>query len=173
MLAARFGGEPIAVALEQSRGALVFMLSKYEQLQIYPIHSRAAAQFRAALFLLDRTPQMTLGGGCLVAAARRDVCIGKYPNAGGHLAVTPMTGRTWWETRCCGTCNLLEPGTARSRMGAGGERVGAVQQRVLRASSEDLIGVVRGSALCGGGDNRMAIWMEVQILCAVVTQCRW
>ena len=50
MLAARFGGDPIAVALEQSRGALVFMLSKYEQLHIYPIHSRAAAQFRAALF---------------------------------------------------------------------------------------------------------------------------
>jgi transposase len=35
--------------VEQSRGALVFMLGKYEQLHIYPIHPRAATQFRAAL----------------------------------------------------------------------------------------------------------------------------
>src|SRR5262249_5267541 len=50
MLSRRFGNQAIAVAVEQSRGALVFMLSKYEQLHIYPIHPRAAAQFRAALF---------------------------------------------------------------------------------------------------------------------------
>ena len=50
MLTGRFGNQPIAVAVEQSRGTLVFMLSKYEQLHIYPIHPRAAAQFRAALF---------------------------------------------------------------------------------------------------------------------------
>jgi transposase len=50
MLSARFGSQPIAVAVEQSRGALVFMLSKYAQLYLYPIHPRAAAQFRAALF---------------------------------------------------------------------------------------------------------------------------
>jgi transposase len=46
----RFNNQPIAVALEQSRGALVFMLSKYAQLHLYPIHPRAAAQFRSALF---------------------------------------------------------------------------------------------------------------------------
>ena len=40
----------IAVALEQSRGALVFMLAKYAHLHLYPIHPRAAAQFRAALY---------------------------------------------------------------------------------------------------------------------------
>jgi len=49
-LSSRFPGQPIAVAVEQSRGALVFMLSKYEHLHIYPIHPRAAAQFRAALY---------------------------------------------------------------------------------------------------------------------------
>jgi transposase len=49
-LSARFPGQPIALAVEQSRGALVFMLSKYEQLHLYPIHPRAAAQFRAALY---------------------------------------------------------------------------------------------------------------------------
>lgn len=50
MLSGRFGDQAIAVAVEQSRGALVFMLSKYERLHIYPVHPRAAAQFRAALF---------------------------------------------------------------------------------------------------------------------------
>lgn len=50
ILSSRFGGRPIAVAVEQSRGALVFMLSKYEHLYLYPIHPRAAAQFRAALY---------------------------------------------------------------------------------------------------------------------------
>jgi transposase len=50
MLSGRFGDQAIAVAVEQSRGALVFMLSKYKQLYLYPIHPRAAAQFRAALF---------------------------------------------------------------------------------------------------------------------------
>jgi len=50
VLSSRFPGQPIAVAVEQSRGALVFMLSKYEQVHVYPIHPRAAAQFRAALF---------------------------------------------------------------------------------------------------------------------------
>jgi transposase len=49
MLSARFGGQPVPLAVEQSRGSLVFMLGKYEQLHVYPIHPRAAAQFRAAL----------------------------------------------------------------------------------------------------------------------------
>ena len=49
-LFSRFPEQPIALAVEQSRGALVFMLSKYEHLHIYPIHPRAAAQFRAALY---------------------------------------------------------------------------------------------------------------------------
>lgn len=49
-LFSHFPAQPIALAVEQSRGALVFMLSKYENLHIYPIHPRAAAQFRAALY---------------------------------------------------------------------------------------------------------------------------
>jgi transposase len=49
-LFSRFPAQAIAVAVEQSRGALVFMLSKYEHLHIYPIHPRAAAQFRGALY---------------------------------------------------------------------------------------------------------------------------
>jgi len=42
----RFGGRPVAVALEQSRGPLVFMLSKYEHLVIFPVHPTALANYR-------------------------------------------------------------------------------------------------------------------------------
>jgi hypothetical protein len=50
MLGKRFSGQPVAVALEQSRGALVFMLGSYEQLHIYPVHPGTSSQFRAALY---------------------------------------------------------------------------------------------------------------------------
>jgi hypothetical protein len=49
-LSARFADEPIAIALEQSQGALVFMLGTYGNLHLYPIQPRAAAQLRAALY---------------------------------------------------------------------------------------------------------------------------
>ena len=42
----RFEGRPIAVALEQSHGPLVFMLSKYAHLVLYPVHPSAAANYR-------------------------------------------------------------------------------------------------------------------------------
>lgn len=48
-LAARFGGGPIAVALEQARGALVYALSKYAHLVLFPIHPSTSCQFRQAL----------------------------------------------------------------------------------------------------------------------------
>ena len=47
-LYSRFGGRPIAVCLEQSRGALVYQLSKYAHLVLYPVHPNSAAQFRLA-----------------------------------------------------------------------------------------------------------------------------
>ena len=42
----RFGGRPIAVCLEQSRGALVYMLTKYEHLVLFPVHPTTAARYR-------------------------------------------------------------------------------------------------------------------------------
>ena len=45
-LAERFGGRPVAVALEQSRGPLVFMLTKYRHLVIYPVHCSTLANYR-------------------------------------------------------------------------------------------------------------------------------
>lgn len=44
----RFGGRPIAVGIEQSRGALIHALLSYEFLTIYPIHPTTVAKFREA-----------------------------------------------------------------------------------------------------------------------------
>jgi transposase len=45
-LSLRFGGQPVAVALEQVRGALVFMLAKYEHLVLFPVHPTTLANYR-------------------------------------------------------------------------------------------------------------------------------
>jgi hypothetical protein len=42
----RFPTGRLAVALEQSRGPLVFALSKYEHLTLFPIHPTSAAEYR-------------------------------------------------------------------------------------------------------------------------------
>lgn len=47
-LAQRFGGRLVAVALEQSRGALLFMLTKYAHLLLYPVHPGTLADYRKA-----------------------------------------------------------------------------------------------------------------------------
>jgi len=45
----RFGGRPIAVCLEQSRGALIYALLKYEFLILFPINPKQLARYREAL----------------------------------------------------------------------------------------------------------------------------
>ncbi|HEX9982279.1 MAG TPA: IS110 family transposase [Thermoanaerobaculia bacterium] len=47
-LHARFGGGPIAVAIEQSRGAVFDALSGYPFVTLYPINPRSAARYREA-----------------------------------------------------------------------------------------------------------------------------
>lgn len=49
-LAARFPGQPVAVALEQSRGALIFMLGKYSHLVLYPIHPNTLDHYRKSVY---------------------------------------------------------------------------------------------------------------------------
>lgn len=44
----RFGARPIAVALEQSRGALLHALQTYDFLVLYPLHPTTVAKFREA-----------------------------------------------------------------------------------------------------------------------------
>jgi transposase len=49
-LSARFPGQRVAVALEQARGALLYALSKYVHVVLYPIHPATLSRYRAALF---------------------------------------------------------------------------------------------------------------------------
>ena len=49
-LALRFSGRAVAVALEQRRGALVAMLSKYAHVVLYPIHPNTQANYRKAFY---------------------------------------------------------------------------------------------------------------------------
>ena len=58
-LCRRFGQRPIAVAVEQGKGALVFLLNKYECLHIFPVPSTMTASMRKALY--PREPKMTRG----------------------------------------------------------------------------------------------------------------
>jgi transposase len=48
-LALRFPGRRVAVALEQSRGALLFMLGKYAHLVLYPIHPNTLNHYRKSV----------------------------------------------------------------------------------------------------------------------------
>jgi transposase len=49
-LALRFPGHRVAVALEQSRGALIYMLGKYEHLVLYPIHPNSLDHYRKSVY---------------------------------------------------------------------------------------------------------------------------
>ena len=49
-LQARFPGQRIAVALEQKRGPLLCLLSKYNELVLYPVHPATVSRMRAALY---------------------------------------------------------------------------------------------------------------------------
>lgn len=49
-LAQRFPGEKIAVALEQSRGAVLFHLAKYEHLVLHPIHPNMLDHYRKSFY---------------------------------------------------------------------------------------------------------------------------
>ena len=42
----RFDGRPVAICLEQGRGALIYMLSKYAHLVLFPVHPTTAARYR-------------------------------------------------------------------------------------------------------------------------------
>ena len=55
-LCQRFGHRPIAVAVEQVKGALVFMLNKYECLHIFPVPSTMSASLRWARCWLSYSP---------------------------------------------------------------------------------------------------------------------
>ncbi len=45
----RFGGRPVAIILEQSRGALLYALMDVDFLRLYPVNLLTLAKFRKAL----------------------------------------------------------------------------------------------------------------------------
>jgi transposase len=49
-LALPFPGQRVAVALEQSRGALLFLLSKYAHLVLYPLHPNMVNHYRKSIY---------------------------------------------------------------------------------------------------------------------------
>ena len=49
-LSQRFGERPIAIAVEQTKGALVYMLAKYQSLHLFPVPTTMAAGMRKALY---------------------------------------------------------------------------------------------------------------------------
>jgi len=46
----RFGGRPVAIALEQSRGSLLYALMNVDFLRLYPVNPQNLAQFRKAFY---------------------------------------------------------------------------------------------------------------------------
>jgi transposase len=46
----RFGGRPVAICLEQSRGALVYALMQYDFLVLFPINPKQLSDYRQALY---------------------------------------------------------------------------------------------------------------------------
>lgn len=46
----RFAGEPIAICLEQSKGALIYALMKYDFFVLYPINPKQLKRFRDAIY---------------------------------------------------------------------------------------------------------------------------
>ncbi len=46
----RFGGQPVAICLEMSRGGLVYALMQYDFLVLYPINPKQLSDYRAALY---------------------------------------------------------------------------------------------------------------------------
>jgi len=50
-LRVRFGGRPVAIALEQSRGALLYALMQYDFVVLFPINPKAFYSYRQALRL--------------------------------------------------------------------------------------------------------------------------
>jgi transposase len=46
----RFGGRPVAIALEQKRGALIYALMHVDFLRLYPVNPQTLAQFRKAFY---------------------------------------------------------------------------------------------------------------------------
>ena len=48
-LRARYGGQPVSVCLEQSRGPLIYALLRYDFLVLFPVPPKTLAKYREAM----------------------------------------------------------------------------------------------------------------------------
>ena len=84
----RFGGRPIAVCLEQARGALVYMLTKYAHLVLFPVHPTTAARYRETFCTSGAKDDPTTQRFCWTCCcAIANVCAN--------------CNRTRWKPACC------------------------------------------------------------------------
>ena len=84
----RFGGGPIAVIVEQSRGALVYMLTKYPHLVLFPVHPTTAARLPADLRAFgsqERPQRHRILAGSVAASSRTAAA-----PAAGHCRNPPV-----------------------------------------------------------------------------------
>src|SRR5271157_5269958 len=90
----QFPGQRIAVALEQKRGALLCLLSKYSALVLFPVHPATASRMRAALYPSqskdDPRTRICCWTSCCIIAS---IC-------GGWMPIPWRRGscRSWWRT---------------------------------------------------------------------------
>ncbi len=59
-LRVRYGGQPIAVYLEQKWEPLIYALCKYEFLVLYPVNPQTVSKYRQALGTLDRLYELAV-----------------------------------------------------------------------------------------------------------------
>jgi len=60
----RLNGRRIGVAIEQKHGAVVWVLLKYECIEIYRVPPQAAGQFRPALYRPEARVILPMGNCC-------------------------------------------------------------------------------------------------------------
>ena len=101
-LCQRFGNRPIAVALEQSRGSLVFMLAKYEPLHLFPVSSTMSASMRKALYpsgSKDDPRDADVFSICCCNIATSCAVCRRTPKPRGEYKTWWRNDASWWMRR--------------------------------------------------------------------------
>ena len=93
-LCQRFGNRPIAVAVEQLRGALVYMLAKYEPLHLFPVPPTMSASMRKALYPSGSKDDPAMPIYCWICCCS----IATSCTVGRPTRKRPAGYRTWWRS---------------------------------------------------------------------------
>jgi transposase len=103
-LAVRFGGRKIAVAIEQSRGPVIYALMQHAHLVLYPINPAMLAKYRAAATAASGVKDDPLDAGlaCELVRLHRDWLrpLALQPAQVRQLQMLLEARRAWVEQRC-------------------------------------------------------------------------